>query len=79
MTLHHNDSSHIRKTYILSNISIHKQGGVDQLLVVDLDAKQSALDRWKCIATHWIDGAPHPGTLHLLDAEKEVRKKNWDF
>ena len=23
--------------------------------------------------------ARHPDTLHLLDAEKEARKKNWDF
>jgi hypothetical protein len=25
------------------------------------------------------DRAPCPGTLHLLDEEKEARKKNWDF
>jgi hypothetical protein len=29
--------------------------------------------------THWANGAPHPDTLHLLDATKEASKKNWDF
>jgi hypothetical protein len=44
MTLRRNDCSHIRKTYILDTISIHKIDGVDPLLVVELAAEQSALD-----------------------------------
>jgi hypothetical protein len=33
----------------------------------------------ECLATHYASRSPCPDTLHLLNAEREVSKKNWDF
>jgi hypothetical protein len=76
MTLCQSGSSHIRKTCILNIISIHKQGVVDRLLVVELDAKQSALvaesNRQPILRAN---RAPRPDTLHLLDEGRGEKKE----
>ena len=52
----------------------------DPLHMVELAAEQSALNDWKWLPIGpMVDGAPCPGTLHLLDAERELSKEDWDF
>ncbi len=64
MTLCHSDCSHIQKTYVFSIISIHKNDGVDLLLVVELDAERSVLMAESALLPILrADGAPRLNTM----------------
>jgi hypothetical protein len=41
-----------------------------------LNKQRSTAER---LATHYVSRSSCPDTLHLLNAEREVSKKNWDF